>query len=176
MRPDHRQHAASDVAVPLLGTRCLGALSFLCVLLADQISKWWILFIYHLPEKESVALAANVNLTMVWNRAVTFGMLSSIGRHGPAVFCLVALLAVAILLWQMLRTSRWRVAMASAAIAGGAVGNVLDRLRFGAVVDFIHLHAFGWSWYVFNLADSAIVCGVVLWVVDSLMTETLHAS
>ncbi len=59
--------------------------------------------------------------------------------------------------------------MAIGAIAGGAVGNVIDRLRFGAVVDFIHAHLGDWSWYVFNVADAAIVCGVAALVIDSLM-------
>ncbi|MGI4954896.1 MAG: signal peptidase II, partial [Janthinobacterium lividum] len=60
------------------------------------------------------------------------------------------------------------VATALGAIAGGAIGNVIDRLRFGAVVDFLHAHAFGWSWYVFNVADAAIVCGVVALILDGL--------
>jgi lipoprotein signal peptidase len=61
------------------------------------------------------------------------------------------------------------VAIALGAIVGGAVSNVIDRLRFGAVVDFIHAHIGGWSWYVFNLADAAIVCGVAALVIDSLL-------
>jgi signal peptidase II len=63
------------------------------------------------------------------------------------------------------------VAGALGAIAGGAVGNVIDRLRFGAVVDFLHAHAFGYSWYVFNVADAAIVCGVGVLVLDSLRAK-----
>jgi signal peptidase II len=63
------------------------------------------------------------------------------------------------------------VAAALGAIAGGAIGNVMDRLRFGWVVDFIHAHAGGWSWYVFNVADAAIMCGVGLLVLDSLRTR-----
>ena len=63
------------------------------------------------------------------------------------------------------------VAVALGAIAGGAVGNVIDRLRFGAVVDFIHAHACGWSWYVFNVADAAIVCGVAALILDSLLSK-----
>jgi signal peptidase II len=61
------------------------------------------------------------------------------------------------------------VACALGAIGGGALGNVIDRVRFGAVVDFIHAHVGGWSWYVFNVADAAIVCGVAALVLDSLM-------
>ena len=66
------------------------------------------------------------------------------------------------------RVARWSPC-ALGAIAGGAVGNVIDRLRFGAVVDFIHAHACGWSWYVFNVADAAIVCGVAALVLDGLL-------
>jgi signal peptidase II len=71
-------------------------------------------------------------------------------------------------LWLM-RTTRLAIALPLGAIAGGAVGNVLDRLRYGAVVDFIQAHALGYSWYVFNLADAAIVCGVAALVIDNLL-------
>ena len=64
------------------------------------------------------------------------------------------------------------VATALGAIAGGAIGNVIDRVRFGAVVDFLHAHAFGWSWYVFNVADAAIVCGVGALVLDGFLPRS----
>ena len=76
-------------------------------------------------------------------------------------------MVVALGVWLRRAESRL-VAVALGAIAGGAVGNVIDRLRFGAVVDFIHAHAWGWSWYVFNIADAAIVCGVAALVLESL--------
>ncbi|MFC0502312.1 MULTISPECIES: signal peptidase II [Asaia] len=157
-------------------TLVAGLAAFLIVLLADQISKWWILAVYHLPDRGSVAIMPGLNFTMVWNHAVTFGMLGGVGSKGPLLFCTVALIAVLALLWQTLRTPRMVVAIASAAIAGGAVGNVIDRIRFGAVVDFIHAHAFGWSWYVFNVADSAIVCGVIAWVIDSIWSDRRDAA
>ena len=108
-----------------------------------------------------VVLLPVLNLTMVWNRGVTFGLLNGLGawaawRCWPAV----ALAVVAALGVWLRRAESRLVAVALGAIAGGAVGNVIDRLRFGAVVDFIHAHAWGWSWYVFNVADAAIVCGV----------------
>lgn len=152
-------------------TLLAGLAAFIVVLCADQGSKWWILNVFDLPAKGSVVIAPGLNFTMVWNYAVTFGMLGGVGRYGPLLFCTVALVAVLALLWQTLRTSRMVVAIASAAIAGGAVGNVIDRMRFGAVVDFIHVHAYGWSWYVFNVADSAIDCGVVAWVIDSILAD-----
>ena len=73
-----------------------------------------------------------------------------------------------------MRTDTVMVAIALGGIAGGAVGNVIDRLRFGAVVDFLHAHAFGYSWYVFNVADAAIVGGVGLLLLDSLKQPRLQ--
>jgi lipoprotein signal peptidase len=66
------------------------------------------------------------------------------------------------------RAETWLIALSLGAIAGGAVGNVVDRLRFGWVEDFIHFHVGGWNWYVFNVADAAIVCGVAALVLDGL--------
>ena len=77
---------------------------------------------------------------------------------------IVAALAV----W-LRRAETGLVAVSLGAIAGGAIGNVLDRLRYGAVVDFIHFHVGGWSWYVFNVADAAIVCGVAALVLDGML-------
>jgi len=137
----------------------LGALLFILVLMADQYSKYWILSVFDLPAKGSVAILPFLNFTMVWNHAVTFGMFGNSGA-GPWVFTAVALAVVAVLAVWVSRTTSALVAGALGAICGGAMGNVVDRMRFGAVVDFIHAHAFGWSWYVFNVGDSAIVCGV----------------
>ena len=127
-----------------------GAIVALDILILDQASKWWVLEVFDLPEKVSVAVLPMLNLTMVWNRGITFGLLNSDSAVASTVLAAVAL--------------------ALGAVAGGAVGNVIDRLRFGAVVDFIHLHAWGWSWYVFNVADAAIVVGVGVLLLDSLLS------
>ena len=145
-----------------------GILAALLVLVADQASKWWVVEWYHLPERGSVPVLPWLNLTMVWNQGVTFGLFRQDSALGPWVLALIAV-AVVVGLWIWLRRAESvRVGTALGAIAGGAVGNVLDRVRFGAVVDFIHAHAFGWSWYVFNVADSAIVCGVAVLLLDSV--------
>ncbi len=146
-----------------------GILAAVLVLAADQASKAWVLHGLRLPELGSVALLPVLNLTMVWNRGVTFGLLGGFGTSGHVVLALVALAVVAALAVWLRRAERLSVALALGAIAGGAVGNVADRIRYGAVVDFIHAHAFGWSWYVFNLADAAIVCGVAALVIDGLL-------
>jgi len=146
----------------------IGAVMALAVCVADQASKYWVLEILNLPERGQVVVLPFFNLTMVWNRGVTFGMLSS--ENGWSQFALagVAAAVVAALGIWMKRAETLLVALALGAIAGGAVGNVIDRLRFTAVVDFLHFHALGWSWYVFNIADAAIVCGVAALVIDGL--------
>ncbi len=145
-----------------------GLLAALLVLVADQASKYWILQVLDLPRVGQIVLLPMLNLTMVWNPGVTFGLLQSRGSLGPVLLALAAVAVVAALLLWLRRAETRLVATALGAIAGGAAGNVADRLRFGAVVDFIHAHAFGYNWYVFNVADAAIVCGVAALVLDSL--------
>ncbi len=146
----------------------LGALAGLLVLVADQASKAWVLYGLNLPVRQDLRVFWWLNLTMVWNHGITFGILNGDSQIGTWILIAVALIVVA-LLWAWLRRAESLLAAAAlGAIAGGAVGNILDRLRFGAVVDFIHAHAFGYSWYVFNLADAAIVCGVGVLVLDGL--------
>ncbi len=149
----------------------LGALAALIVLALDQGGKAWILYGLDLPNLGSVDLLPFLSLTMVWNHGVTFGLLAGLGSAGAWVLTVVALAVVVTLCVWLRRAENAQVALALGAIGGGAVGNVLDRLRFGAVVDFIHAHAFGYSWYVFNIADAAIVCGVAVLVLDGLVTR-----
>lgn len=147
--------------------RAIGLGIALLVLLADQASKAWILYGLDLPRLGRVDLLPVLSLTMVWNHGVTFGMLQA-GGSGSAILALVAVAVVGALGLWLWRAERTLIAAAIGAIAGGAIGNVIDRLRFGAVVDFIHLHIGGWSWYVFNVGDAAIVCGVAVLALDSL--------
>ncbi len=149
-----------------------GLLAALLVLVADQASKWWVLEVLRLPERGQVPVLPVLSLTMVWNQGVTFGLFHQGGAWGPWLLAGVALAVVAALVVWLRRAESALVAASLGAIAGGAVGNVIDRLRFGAVVDFLHAHAFGWSWYVFNVADAAIVCGVAVLVLDGLRPRT----
>jgi lipoprotein signal peptidase len=146
-----------------------GLLAAVIVLFADQASKWWILHGLNLPEVGQVVILPVLNFTMVWNRGVTFGLLtgdSAVAHLGLAIFALAVVIVLAV--W-LTRTQRLIIALPVGAIAGGALGNVADRLHYGAVVDFIQAHAFGYSWYVFNVADAAIVCGVAALVIDNLL-------
>ena len=141
----------------------------LAILALDQASKYWVLEILDLPGLRQVVVLPFFYLTMVWNRGVTFGMFAADSQFGR--FALIGIAAVAVIafgfwLW---RARNWLTALSVGAIAGGAIGNVIDRMRFGAVVDFLHFHAWGWSWYVFNIADAAIVCGVAALIADGFL-------
>lgn len=149
--------------------RRLGIIAGLIVLVADQASKWWVLRRLDLPGMRQVVLLPVLNLTMVWNRGVTFGLLTGSGRWNALILAALALVVVIALgIWLQRAESRL-TAIALGAIAGGAVGNIVDRLRFGAVADFIDAHVGAWHWYVFNVADAAIVCGVAALILDGLL-------
>jgi signal peptidase II len=153
----------------------LGLVAGLIVLLADQGSKWWVLNGLDLPALGQVVLLPVLNLTMVRNTGVTFGLLNGLGSWGHILLTIVALAVVTALGFWLHRAESKVVAVAIGAIAGGAIGNVIDRVRFGWVVDFIHAHVdtpWGdFSWYVFNVADAAIVCGVAALILDAQFSK-----
>ena len=136
--------------------------------LADQTTKWWILTRLDLPARGDVAVLPWLDFTMVWNHGVTFGLLQTGSGGGHLALGLLALVIVALLVGWMHRTDRRLIAFCLGLIVGGAIGNIVDRLRYGAVVDFIRAHALGHSWYVFNVADSCIVCGIAILLIDGL--------
>ena len=157
----------------------IGLLVAALLLGADQASKWWILDVLRLPEERHVPLLAlgpfGLDLSMVWNRGVTFGLLSGDGPWNHLVLALLAAGIALFLLRWLARAETRAVAVALGAVIGGAIGNVADRLRFGAVVDFVDAHAWGWHWYVFNIADAGIVCGVAALVADALFRRAPEA-
>lgn len=150
-----------------------GVLFALLLLVLDQASKWWILEGVRLPEVRNIPVAMlgplGLDLTMVWNRGVTFGLFSGEGSWNHLILAVLALAVAGFLLRWLARAESPLVTYALGAVIGGAVANVIDRFRFGAVVDFVDVHAWGWHWYVFNLADAAIVCGVLALVADALI-------
>ncbi|MET0606929.1 MAG: signal peptidase II [Beijerinckiaceae bacterium] len=130
------------------------------ILVLDQASKLWALFVHRIVETGPVQLAPFLELVEVWNRGISYGMFqqsTEFGRWALVVISVVA--AVAFSVW-LTRTGDRILAAALGLLVGGAVGNAIDRIAYGAVFDFIHLHWGEWSWYVFNIADAAIVAGV----------------
>jgi lipoprotein signal peptidase len=153
----------------------LGLIAGAVVLVADQASKWWVVNVLDLPDLRRIVLLPVLNLTMVWNQGVTFGLLNGLGSWGHLLLGAIALAVVVALGFWLRRAESRLVAVAIGAIAGGAIGNVIDRVRYGAVVDFIHAHIdTPWgdvSWYVFNVADAAIVCGVATLIVEAQFSK-----
>ncbi len=145
-----------------------GLVIALLVLALDQASKFWVLHGLALAARGPLVLLPVLNFVLVWNRGVTFGMLNGLGAWASPALILGALVIVAALGAWLYRAENALTAGALGAIAGGALGNIIDRLRFGAVVDFIQAHIGRISWYVFNLADSAIVCGVAILILEGL--------
>lgn len=133
----------------------------------DQLSKWWILDVYNLPAKGSVEILPFFSLTMVWNTGISMGLPlgDALGRWG--IVAMTMAISVWLLVW-LKRSARAFEATALVLILSGALGNLIDRFAHGAVVDFIHLHAFDYSFYVFNVADSAITIGFVMLLIDGL--------
>jgi signal peptidase II len=130
-------------------------------LLADQAHKVWMLYIYDIGGKGTVQLAPFFDLVLVWNQGVSYGLLqqrSELGRWALILFAFAS--AMALIVW-LARITSPLAAVCIGLIIGGAIGNAIDRILYGAVADFFSLHAFGFEWYVFNIADTAIVAGVV---------------
>ena len=136
--------------------------------LADQAHKAWMLYVYDIGAKGSVALAPFFDLVLVWNQGISYGLLpqeSVLGRWGLILFAFAASLALAV--WLARLTTKLGAASIGL-IIGGAIGNAIDRITYGAVADFFSLHVLGYQWYVFNIADAAIVAGVVGLLYESL--------
>ncbi|MGZ8287521.1 MAG: signal peptidase II [Allosphingosinicella sp.] len=139
------------------------------VVVLDQISKWAIMELMRPPRV--VEITPFFNLVVGWNRGVSFGLFNDDSPLNAWVLILVALGIVVVLMIWLSKTDRPPVAVGLGLVIGGAFGNVIDRLRFGAVFDFLDIHAFGFHWPAFNVADSAITVGALVLVADSLFVH-----
>jgi signal peptidase II len=138
---------------------------------ADQASKFWLLYGFNLESRAPVRVAPFVDLVLTWNSGISYGLFQQ--RELLGAFALLAfkgLVVVGLWVWLARVTSRL-TAVALGLIIGGAVGNAIDRLHWSGVMDFVLLHVetagFIFRWYVFNLADVAIVAGVAALLYDS---------
>jgi signal peptidase II len=151
----------------------LAAAAAACVL--DQALKLWLIFVFDLPNKGTVALTPFMALVMAWNKGISYGWFQQEGPFGQ--WALLALKAVAVaLLWIWLARAGSKLsAIGLGLIIGGALGNAVDRYIHGAVVDFVLLYAqtatWRFNWYVFNLADVAIVAGVAGLLYESVLGD-----
>jgi signal peptidase II len=144
--------------------------------IADQGSKLWLLDVFDLAGRGRVALFAFLDLVVTWNTGISYGLFQQQGLAGSSALLAFKAAAVVFLwIWLARATSRLTAA-ALGLIIGGALGNAVDRLHWPGVLDFVLFHietaGFSFRWYVFNLADSAIVAGVVALLYDSVRTGT----
>ena len=145
----------------------VGAIGFLVVAL-DQLSKWQILEHLMAPPQ---AVTGFFNLVLVCNTGISFGLLPGGSPWQPWLLSGFALaVAAGLLYWVRNKDSRL-LTLGVGLVVGGALGNVVDRLRVGCVIDFLDFHLAGWHWPAFNVADSAITLGVVLLLVHGLFFE-----
>jgi signal peptidase II len=151
-----------------------GALAAVLVVILDQISKWVILTRVMDPPA-AITILPIFDLVLAWNRGVSFSMFSSDAAHAPYFLAGFAILVTLLLGFWLTRVKTPLPAWGLGLVIGGALGNVIDRLRFGAVVDFLYFHYAGWGWPAFNLADSAITVGVGLLLIDGLFGKVRPA-
>lgn len=142
---------------------------------ADQAVKLWLLFGFDLGARGAVHLGPFIDLVLVWNTGISYGLFPQVGPLGQWALLGVKAVAVALLwVWLSHATSRL-TALALGLIIGGAIGNAIDRAAYGAVADFVlfHIDTPSWTfhWYVFNLADVGIVAGVIGLLYESLLAR-----
>lgn len=150
------------------GARRLGGTLALGVLVLDRLTKLWVLDGLGLGPGESIRVLPVFSLTFVWNEGISLGLFQQGTEAGRwFLVALTGAISIFLLVW-LARTRERLAATAIGLVLGGAVGNIWDRVAFGAVADFLHFHAGALSFYIFNIADAAITIGVILLLLDSV--------
>jgi signal peptidase II len=150
-----------------------GVIAAVAVLVLDQLTKLWLLYVFDIAHRGAVTVTPFFDLVLAWNPGISFGWFQNDGSAAQVVLMLVKAVAVIVLAVWMARSRTLLATLALGLIIGGAIGNAIDRFAYGAVVDFalFHVQIGGntFNWYVFNLADVAIVAGVAALLYDSLL-------
>ena len=139
------------------------------VFLIDRISKWWAVGVIDLAQNGPIDLLPFLDLTLVWNRGISLGMFqadSNTGRY--FLIALTGAISIFIAVW-LFRSTEKILKIGLGLVLGGAMGNIWDRIEYGAVADFLHFFVGNWSFYIFNVADAAITVGVILLLWDALL-------
>lgn len=150
-----------------------GALAAVITLIADQASKLWLLHVLDIARHAPVTVTPFFDLVLAWNPGISFGWFQSETPSAQILLMVIKAAAVIALAIWMARSRTWLATVSLGLIIGGAIGNGIDRFAYGAVVDFalFHVEIAGktYNWYIFNLADVAIVAGVAALLYDSLL-------
>jgi signal peptidase II len=161
---DHASGLARQTAVRLIG----GASAFL-MLLVDQAHKLWMLNVYDIVARQPVSVLPFFDLVMAWNKGVSYSLFEADSDLERYVLLGVTGAATLFLFLWLWRAETRLSGLALGLIIGGAIGNGIDRVAYGAVADFFHFHIGSFSWYVFNLADVGIVAGVGVLLYESFL-------
>jgi len=140
------------------------------VIALDQLVKYWLVYVVDMPARGIIEITGFFNIVMVWNRGVGMGFFQQ-GEEGGKYLLIgfSILMAIGLTIWfSRTKPTEKLIRYALPLAIGGAIGNIIDRVHFGAVADFFDFHAFGWHFWAFNVADSAIVVGMCLILVDGL--------
>jgi signal peptidase II len=154
----------------------VGGVVALAVVLVDQIVKAEVLAHFDSPGVDSSPLGPFLNLTLQMNRGISFSLFARDTALAQVALLALTLAVVGLLTWWLLRSRSLLPAAGLGLIIGGALGNAIDRLAHGAVVDYLDLHVFGRHFFVFNVADAAINFGVALLILDLLLSPSTPAS
>jgi signal peptidase II len=155
--------------MPASRDRVRFGLSIAVVILAlDQITKLLVLYGLELQLGERRIVTPFMDLVLTYNRGISYGLFQQDGEFGRWFLVVVKLGAAALFVFWLMRAESRMVAASLGLLIAGAIGNAIDRIWAGAVIDFVSLHAMGFYWYVFNLADIAIVAGVLGLLYDAV--------
>lgn len=150
----------------------LGLSTALAVAVVDQLHKWWMLNIYGIAERGRVEVTPFMDLVFVINTGISYGLFNQETQAGQLMLAAFAgAVSVVLALWLARSADGPVMAVSIGSIIGGAIGNAVDRLHLGGVADFFSFHAFGYYWYVFNIADVAIVVGVLGLLYDTFVVS-----
>lgn len=147
------------------GIKSIGLTLVLGVLALDQLSKYWVINVLKLPQIGKIELSPFFDLTMVWNYGVSFGAFTAKADWQRWALVGLSIVIASIFSVWLTRAKRGQTIVALALVIGGALGNVIDRVRYGAVADFFDVSGMHFPW-VFNVADSAITLGAILLAID----------
>lgn len=140
------------------------------LILLDQVSKYYVLTYFSHPESQAIDLLPFFNIVLVYNTGISFGMFHNI-TYGQYILTAISGVITLVLCFWLFTTREKNLMIALSFIIGGAIGNIIDRVRLGAVVDFIDLSIGTYHWPAFNVADSAIFLGVTYLCIEQLCSH-----
>ena len=148
----------------------LGYITAIIIIIADQSSKWWILEKIMQPP-QIINVNEYFNLVLAWNNGISFGLFNNDNEINALIISLIAIVIIIFLIRLLSKSETKKLSVGLGLIIGGAIGNVIDRSLYGAVMDFLDVHINVYHWPAFNVADSGITVGALILVFDSLFAQ-----